>query len=103
MSGEDRTLGFIGLGAMGRGMSSNVARKHPGRVLVFDMVPTAVEAVVGAVFMSGLVMVYRRSTARRAAASSDELVAQGRRSLQYVAQAIASVREVQLSGRRDHL
>lgn len=48
MSGEDKTLGFIGLGAMGRGMSSNVARKHGGRVLVFDRVPAAVEAVVAA-------------------------------------------------------
>lgn len=40
------TLGFIGLGAMGRGMAGNVARKHGGRVLVFDMVPDAMAAIV---------------------------------------------------------
>ncbi len=65
------------------------------------LIVAPVEAMVGAAFMTGLVLVYRRTTARRATASSDELVDAGRRSLQYVAQAIASVREVQLSGRAD--
>lgn len=39
-------LGFIGLGAMGGGMSRNVARKHPGLVHAFDMNPAALAAVV---------------------------------------------------------
>ena len=46
MSGKDRTLGFIGLGAMGRGMASNVTRKHGGRVLVFDQIAEAIAAMV---------------------------------------------------------
>ena len=40
------TLGFVGLGAMGRGMSSNVARKHSGRVLVYDIDSQAMSTVV---------------------------------------------------------
>lgn len=65
------------------------------------LIVAPVEAMVGALFMVGLVAVYRRATARRAAASSDELVEAGKRSLQYVQQALASVREVQLAGRAD--
>lgn len=42
------TLGFVGLGAMGRGMSRNVARKHGGRVIVHDLSSEAVAAVVEA-------------------------------------------------------
>lgn len=42
------TLGFVGLGAMGRGMSRNVARQHGGRVLVHDLSDEAVAAVVKA-------------------------------------------------------
>lgn len=58
-----------------------------------------VEALVGGVFMTGLVALYRRLTARRAAASSDALVEESRRSIQYVQQAISAVREVQIAGR----
>lgn len=65
------------------------------------LVIAPVEALVGATFMTGLVLMYRRVTSRRAAASSDELVEQSRRSLQYVQQSLASVREIQLNGRAD--
>jgi len=42
------TIGFIGLGAMGRGMSCNVVRKHPGTVLAFDLNPEVLASVVEA-------------------------------------------------------
>jgi 3-hydroxyisobutyrate dehydrogenase-like beta-hydroxyacid dehydrogenase len=42
------TIGFIGLGAMGGGMSRNVARKHPGTVYAFDMNPDALAGTVAA-------------------------------------------------------
>ena len=42
------TIGFIGLGAMGGGMCRNVARKHSGPVLAFDMNPAALAAVTDA-------------------------------------------------------
>lgn len=65
------------------------------------LIVAPVEALVGAGFMVGLISLYRRLTARRAAASSDALIEQGKRSLQYVQQALSSVREVQLSGHAD--
>ncbi|WCT75182.1 NAD(P)-dependent oxidoreductase [Sphingomonas naphthae] len=42
------TIGFIGLGAMGGGMSRNVAAKHGGTVLAYDMNPEALAATVAA-------------------------------------------------------
>lgn len=39
------TIGFIGLGVMGGPMCRNIAIKHPGRVLCFDMSPEAVTAL----------------------------------------------------------
>ncbi|GAB4347398.1 MAG: 2-hydroxy-3-oxopropionate reductase [Oricola sp.] len=39
------TIGFIGLGVMGGPMCRNMAVKHPGRVLAFDLSPDAVEAL----------------------------------------------------------
>ncbi|MDE2301206.1 MAG: NAD(P)-dependent oxidoreductase [Sphingomonadales bacterium] len=42
------TIGFIGLGAMGAGMCRNVARKHGGPVLAFDMNPAALAAITEA-------------------------------------------------------
>ncbi|MET0252376.1 MAG: NAD(P)-dependent oxidoreductase [Novosphingobium sp.] len=45
---DDLTIGFIGLGAMGNGMARNVARKHAGPVLAFDLNPQALAAVVAA-------------------------------------------------------
>lgn len=47
MDGEP-TIGFIGLGAMGNGMACNVARKHTGPVLAFDLNPEALATVVAA-------------------------------------------------------
>ena len=44
----EAVLGFIGLGAMGRGMARNVARKHFGQVLVFDVNSDAVATLVKA-------------------------------------------------------
>lgn len=42
---EMTTIGFIGLGVMGGAMCRNVAAKHPGRVLAFDLSPAAREAL----------------------------------------------------------
>jgi 3-hydroxyisobutyrate dehydrogenase-like beta-hydroxyacid dehydrogenase len=42
------TLGFIGLGVMGGPMCRNMATKHAGRVLAFDLDPAAVAAVAEA-------------------------------------------------------
>jgi ABC-type multidrug transport system fused ATPase/permease subunit len=68
-------------------------------VSIVLLVIAPVEALVGGLFMLGLVAFYRRLTARRAQASSDELVEQGRRSIQYVQQALSAVREIQVAGR----
>lgn len=65
------------------------------------LVVAPVEALVGGIFLLVLVGFYRRLTARRAAASSDELLEQTRRSIQYVQQALATVREIQIAGRED--
>lgn len=43
MSNAPATLGFIGLGVMGNGMSKNAVRKHGAPVHVFDMNPAALE------------------------------------------------------------
>jgi 3-hydroxyisobutyrate dehydrogenase-like beta-hydroxyacid dehydrogenase len=40
------TLGFIGLGVMGSGMCANAVRKHSGPVHVFDLNPSALQAMV---------------------------------------------------------
>ena len=40
-----RTIGFIGLGVMGAPMCHNVATKHDGGVLAFDLSPSASEAL----------------------------------------------------------
>lgn len=39
------TIGFIGLGVMGGPMCRNMALKHPGRVIVFDLSASALEAL----------------------------------------------------------
>jgi 3-hydroxyisobutyrate dehydrogenase-like beta-hydroxyacid dehydrogenase len=39
------TIGFIGLGVMGAPMCRNVATKHDGAVLAFDLSPSATEAL----------------------------------------------------------
>lgn len=39
------TIGFIGLGVMGAPMCRNVATKHDGEVLAFDLSPSAAEAL----------------------------------------------------------
>ncbi|WP_457091473.1 NAD(P)-dependent oxidoreductase [Microvirga sp. P5_D2] len=39
------TIGFIGLGVMGGPMCRNIARKHSGRVLAFDLTNAALEAL----------------------------------------------------------
>ncbi len=38
---QQDTIGFIGLGVMGGPMCANMARKHPGRVVAFDLDPGA--------------------------------------------------------------
>lgn len=43
---EPRTLGFIGLGVMGQGQSSNLVRKAERPVLVSDLAPEAVQRLV---------------------------------------------------------
>ena len=45
---ETQTIGFIGLGAMGSGMSRNVATKHGGPVYAYDMNPGALARTVAA-------------------------------------------------------
>lgn len=44
MSGSE-TIGFIGLGVMGGPMCRNVAMKHPGRVVAFDLSSAALDAL----------------------------------------------------------
>lgn len=39
------TIGFVGLGVMGGPMCQNMARKHPGKVLAFDLSEDALVAV----------------------------------------------------------
>jgi 3-hydroxyisobutyrate dehydrogenase-like beta-hydroxyacid dehydrogenase len=47
MSHSTPTIGFIGLGVMGGAMCRNVALKHKGDVIAFDMQPTAFEILEG--------------------------------------------------------
>ena len=42
---NNATIGFIGLGVMGGPMCRNIATKHPGRVIVFDLSNQAVAAL----------------------------------------------------------
>jgi 3-hydroxyisobutyrate dehydrogenase-like beta-hydroxyacid dehydrogenase len=42
------TIGFIGLGVMGAPMCRNMAAKHPGPVIAFDLAAEASEALAGA-------------------------------------------------------
>jgi 3-hydroxyisobutyrate dehydrogenase-like beta-hydroxyacid dehydrogenase len=42
---DHQTIGFIGLGVMGGPMCRNVAKKHPGRVLILDREPAAIAAL----------------------------------------------------------
>lgn len=44
MSGSE-TIGFVGLGVMGGPMCRNVAMKHPGRVVAFDLSSAALDAL----------------------------------------------------------
>ena len=62
-----------------------------------------VEALVGGLWFAGLLSVYRRLTNARLSASSAALVEEGRRSIQQVQQALASIREVTISGRADNV
>src|SRR5262245_51214948 len=41
------SIGFIGLGVMGGAMCRNIAAKHDGPVLAFDLSPQAGEAIAG--------------------------------------------------------
>lgn len=43
----DVVIGFVGLGVMGGPMCRNMAQKHPGPVLAFDMNPNAFEILEG--------------------------------------------------------
>jgi len=43
--GNSETIGFIGLGVMGGPMCRNMAMKHPGRVLAFDLSKEALDAL----------------------------------------------------------
>lgn len=42
---DNETIGFIGLGVMGGPMCRNVASKHPGRVIAFDLSSEALAAL----------------------------------------------------------
>lgn len=42
---QNETIGFVGLGVMGGPMCRNMAMKHPGRVLAFDLSDEALSAV----------------------------------------------------------
>jgi len=42
---KNETIGFVGLGVMGGPMCRNMATKHPGRVLAFDLSEEALAAV----------------------------------------------------------
>lgn len=44
---DNQTIGFVGLGVMGGPMCRNMALKHRGRVLAFDLNQQAVEALAG--------------------------------------------------------
>jgi ATP-binding cassette, subfamily B, bacterial PglK len=57
------------------------------------------EAVAGGLWFAALIWFYRRATTRRVTASSAALVEESRQAIQRVQQALASVREVTISGR----
>jgi ABC-type multidrug transport system fused ATPase/permease subunit len=59
------------------------------------------EALAGGLWFAGLLALYRRLTEARVSASSTALVEEGRQAIQQVQQALASVREVTISGRGD--
>lgn len=40
-----QTIGFVGLGVMGGPMCRNIAQKHQGRVIAFDLSPEALAAL----------------------------------------------------------
>lgn len=42
---DSETIGFVGLGVMGGPMCRNVALKHPGRVVAFDLSSAALDAL----------------------------------------------------------
>jgi 3-hydroxyisobutyrate dehydrogenase-like beta-hydroxyacid dehydrogenase len=42
---DTQTIGFVGLGVMGGPMCRNIAKKHPGKVLMLDREPAAVAAL----------------------------------------------------------
>ena len=44
---EQPVIGFVGLGVMGGAMCRNIALKHPGEVIAFDMYPAAFAALDG--------------------------------------------------------
>ena len=44
---KNTVIGFVGLGVMGGPMCRNVAQKHPGAVVAFDMNPDAFQALEG--------------------------------------------------------
>ena len=46
-STNEYTIGFVGLGVMGGPMCRNVALKHPGDVVAFDVQDTAFEILEG--------------------------------------------------------
>jgi ABC-type multidrug transport system fused ATPase/permease subunit len=67
------------------------------------LIVAPVEAIAGGLWFAGLLWFYRRLTSERIAASSTALVEEGRHSIQQVQQALASVREVTISGRADNV
>lgn len=81
------TLGFIGLGVMGNGMSKNCVKKHAAPVFVFDMNPEAVAelAAAGARSAGSVAEVAQRAGViflslpggKQVAAVADEIMAGG--------------------------
>ncbi|MEW6152646.1 MAG: ABC transporter ATP-binding protein [Actinomycetota bacterium] len=60
-----------------------------------------IEALAGGIWFAVLIWAYRRLTSQRVSASSAALVQESRHAIQRVQQALASVREVKISGRAD--
>jgi ABC-type multidrug transport system fused ATPase/permease subunit len=72
-----------------------------GAVGVVLVAVAPLEALVGGLWFAALLALYRRLTGARVGASSTALVEEGRQAIQQVQQALASVREVTVSGRAD--
>ncbi len=74
-----------------------------GAVGIALLVVAPLETVAGGLWFALLMWFYRRATSQRVTASSTALVDESRQAIQRVQQALASVREVTLSGRANEV